>query len=95
MPGFGIDSQFEEDISIHIFTVSASLVGICLTVIGIVHILNGLLKVNTIVDDMLAIDSFIFLCSCLLSYWALRVRKKRRMHQIEYIADAIFLVPVC
>jgi heme/copper-type cytochrome/quinol oxidase subunit 2 len=84
-------SHLEEDISIHIFTVSASLVGVCLTVIGIVHIVIGMRTINTLADDLLALDAFVFLCSCLLSYWALRTRSKRRMHQVERIADAIFI----
>jgi hypothetical protein len=92
MPESGTKLHLEEDISIHIFTVSASLVGVCLTVIGIIHLITGLLKINTIVDDLLAIDSFIFLCSCLLSYWALRTRTKRRMYHIERVADAIFMI---
>ena len=84
-------TYLEKDITIHIFTVSASLVGVCLTVIGIVRILIGTKNINTIADDLLAIDAFVFLCSCLLSYWALRSRSKRRMHQVERIADSIFI----
>jgi hypothetical protein len=92
MPESDTKLQLEEDISIHIFTVSAGMVGVCLTVIGIVHLINGLLKINTIVDDLLAYDAFVFLCSCLLSYWALRTRTKRRMHHVERFADIIFLI---
>jgi branched-subunit amino acid permease len=84
--------HLEEDISIHIFTVSASLVGVCLTVIGIIHIVISMQNINTLADDLLAMDAFVFLCACLLSYWALRTRSKRRMHQVERIADALFLV---
>jgi hypothetical protein len=84
--------HLEEDISIHIFTVSASLVGVCLTVIGIVRIVIGVKNINTIADDLLAVDAFIFLCSCLLSYWALRTRSKKRMHQVEHLADALFIL---
>ncbi|MFZ2097336.1 MAG: tyrosine-type recombinase/integrase [Anaerolineales bacterium] len=63
-----------------------------LTVIGIVHIINNLKNINTFVDDLLAMDALVFLCSCLLSYWALRVRSKRRMHHVEHIADIIFII---
>jgi len=84
--------HLEEDICIHIFTVSASMVGVCLTVIGIVNIVISIKKITTIADDLLAVNAFIFLCSCLLSYWALRARSKRRMHQVERIADLIFLI---
>lgn len=81
-----------EDISIHIFTVSAAMVGVCLTVIGIVHIVISTQNLNTFIDDLLAADALLFLCACLLSYWALRTRSIRRMNQVERIADILFLV---
>ena len=84
--------QLEADISIHIFSVSAALVGVCLTVIGLIRVVISTSKVNTLVDDFLAIDAVIFLISCLLSYWALRTRSLYRMHRVERMADAIFLV---
>jgi hypothetical protein len=94
MAKFNTTTHLEEDISIHIFTVSASMVGMCLTVIEIVHIVIGVKNINTIADDLLVGDAFVFLCSCLLSYWALRTCNKRRMHQVERIADTIFLFNV-
>jgi len=82
----------EADLCIHIFTASAALVGVCLTVIGLIRIVVTTTKVGTIADDLLAGDATLFMLSCLLSYWALRSRNVRRMHRIEHIADAIFLV---
>ena len=83
--------QLEADICVHIFSVSAALVGVCLTVIGLIHIVISTSKVDTLVDDFLAADALIFLTSCLLSYWALRTRSLYRMHRVERVADAIFL----
>ena len=34
----------------------------------------------------------LFLTSCILSYWALRTRKIRRMHRVERFADSVFLL---
>jgi hypothetical protein len=84
--------HLEEDICIHIFTVSASMVGVCLTVIGIIHLIINTQNINTLADDLLALDAFVFLCACLLSYWALRTRSKRRMYKVERFADTLFLV---
>src|SRR5215475_5023938 len=81
----------EEDICIHIFTVSAAMVGVCLTVIGLIRIVITLARTNTLADDLLAGDALLFLTSCILSYWALRTRKVRRMHKVERVADGIFL----
>ncbi|MEY2528588.1 MAG: hypothetical protein QOJ05_678, partial [Verrucomicrobiota bacterium] len=85
-------TRFEEDICIHIFTVSSAMVGVCLTVIGLVRVVITLGKADTLADDLLATDALLFLISCLLSYAALRSRGLRRMHRIERAADAIFIV---
>ncbi|MGN6520085.1 MAG: hypothetical protein ACTHK2_11745 [Dokdonella sp.] len=86
------DRALEADLCIHIFTASAALVGVCLTVIGLIRIVVTTTKVGTVADDLLAGDATLFMVSCVLSYWALRVRSVRRMHRIEQAADAIFLV---
>lgn len=82
----------EEDVSIHIFTVSAAMVGVCLTVVGIIRVVITFTRADTLADDILAMDAVLFLTSCLLSYWALRTRRYERMHRIERIADAIFIL---
>ena len=86
------NSHLEQDICIHIFTVSSAMVGVCLTVIGLIRVVITLGTVDTLADDFLAADALLFLISCLLSYWALRSRGLRRMHRIEKIADAIFII---
>jgi hypothetical protein len=86
------DTDLEQDICIHIFTVSSAMVGVCLTVIGLVRVVITLGTANTLADDFLAGDALLFLISCLLSYWALRSRGLRRMHRLERIADAIFII---
>jgi len=86
------DTHLEQDISIHIFTVSSAMVGVCLTVIGLVRVVITLGRADTLADDFLAGDAVLFLVSCLLSYWALRSRSVRRMHRLEKIADGIFIL---
>jgi len=85
-------THLEQDISIHIFTVSSAMVGICLTVIGLIRVVITLGRADTLADDLLAGDALLFLISCLLSYWALRSRSLRRMHRLERIADGIFIL---
>jgi hypothetical protein len=85
------DQQLEEDISIHIFTVSSAMVGVCLTVIGLVRVVITLGRADSLADDLLAADAVFFLVASLLSYSALRTRSKRRMHRRERSADAIFI----
>ena len=92
MPQTTPDNHLEEDISIHIFTVSSAMVGVCLTVIGLIRVVITLGKADTVADDLLAVDAFLFLLASLLSYSALRTRSKRRMHRRERIADGIFIL---
>jgi hypothetical protein len=91
-PQLSPDSHLEHDICIHIFTVSSAMVGVCLTVIGLIRVVITLGTADTLADDFLAADALLFLISCLLSYWALRSRGLRRMHRLEKIADAIFII---
>src|SRR2546425_9390398 len=80
------ENHLEQDICIHIFTASAAMVGVCLTVIGLIRVVITLGKADTLADDLLA------LASCLLSYSALRARSLGRMHRIERAADVIFIL---
>jgi hypothetical protein len=86
------NGNLEQDICIHIFTVSSAMVGVCLTVIGLIRVVITLGSADTLADDLLAADALLFLVSCLLSYWALRSRGLHRMHHLERIADGIFIV---
>ena len=87
-----LELPLEEDLCIHIFTVSAAMVGVCLTVIGLIRIVITLQKVDTLADDLLAGDALLYLASCILSYTALRTRTVRRMRRVERVADGLFLL---
>ena len=86
------DTPLERDIAIHIFTASAAMVGVCLTVISIVQTFTRSHLVQTLVDEVLALNALCFLCACFLSYWALRTRSIKRMHRVESAADIVFLI---
>jgi hypothetical protein len=83
--------RLDDDICVHIFTASAAMVGVCLTVIGILRVVISLRKEDLLGDDLLAFNSMLYLTSCLLSYWALRTRNVRRNYRLERAADIIFL----
>jgi hypothetical protein len=85
-------TPLEEDLCVHIFAVSAGMVGVCLTVIGLLQIVIAVRKSGTIADDLLAADALLFLIACLASYWVLRTRNTRRMHLVERFADGIFVL---
>ncbi len=60
------NSHLEQDICLHIFTVSSAMVGVCLTVIGLIRVVITLGSADTLADDLLAADALLFLISCLL-----------------------------
>jgi len=91
MHGGSEKKTLEGDISIHIFAASAALVGVCLTVIGLIRVVVATINIDTFADNLLAIDALLFLGSCLLAYWALRTRGARRMYRVERAADALFI----
>jgi len=68
------------------------MVGVCLTVIGIIRVVISLRRPDIFGDDLLAINAMLYLVACLVSYWALRTRNLRRNHRLERGADVLFLV---
>lgn len=82
----------EADVSVHVFTVSAGLVGVCLTVIGIIRIsINLNAAYATIADELLAVDALIFMTACVLAYSSLRGPSRTRAKRLEGYADRLFL----
>ena len=71
----------------HILPTSATMVGVCMTVVSIIRLLH-LQHFATVVDRLLALDSVLFLFSALLSYLSLR-RSDRS--ELEGYADAAFM----
>lgn len=80
----------EFDLSIHIFTVSATLVGVCLTVIGIMRHLGGW-RTQRIGQELLALDALLFLACCILSYLSLKARLGRHKRLWTNVADNLFM----
>jgi len=90
-PDQGALPSLEEDICVHIFTTSAVMLGVCMTVVGVLHVVTVLRNVDVVGDDILSINSIVYLAACLSAYWALRTRSKKRNHLLERTADWLFL----
>lgn len=85
-------SRLDDDICVHIFSVSATMVGVCLTVIGIIRIVLTLRGEDLIADDLVALNAMLYLGSALCAYWSLRSRRERRSRRMMHTADGLFLV---
>ena len=77
----------DNTISKHILPTSATMVGVCMTVISILKISAG--SSNTWADEILAIDSLFFIVSAILSY--ISIRNQAEGSQYEDWADRIFI----
>lgn len=75
----------------HILPSSATMIGVCMTVISLAHLIPKQ-SISKHVNEMLAFDSLLFLSSALLSYFSLRHHKKAG--KFERMADVIFLVAI-
>ncbi len=73
------------EIAHHIFTGSTTMVGVCITVITLFRVMKT--SMQTYADEILAINTFIFIASSLFSYASLRKENNRVM---ERIADVLF-----
>ena len=92
----GREQQMRElTVAGHIFSASSTMVGICLTGIGLFRISDRLKNISTLASELLAVNAAIFLVSCLFAYLALRTSQQERRPAIERIADSLFLLGLC
>lgn len=73
----------------HILPTSATMVGVCITVISVAQLIpkHG---ISRHADELLAIDSLLFMTSATLSYFS--IRRPSAAGTYERMADVVFLV---
>ena len=76
-------------LSAHILPTSATMVGVCMTVLSIGQ-LRPQGETRWLTDKLLAIDALVFLVSALLSFMSMRL--KRRRVRLEVQAELVFIV---
>lgn len=74
-----------------ILSVSSGMVGVCLTAIGLIGIVKSLNKIETIVDDLLALGTLLFMVAGALSFFGMRTRLGKRPHLVHTL-DLIFCI---
>lgn len=85
-------SPRERDLSGHIFSVSAGLVGVCLTVVGLFRLFRKTGEVASVADNLIALDALVFLSACSFAYLALRTTRETKWRRLERLADGLFLL---
>jgi hypothetical protein len=87
------ESENDDRTYTHLLTllsVSAAMVGVCLTAIGLVSVIEALNKVEAIVDDMLAIGTVLFSFVTLLSFLGIRTGIRHRWPRYMLVLDVVF-----
>lgn len=73
-----------------VLSVSAGMVGVCLTAIGLIGVMKSLSRVETIVDDLLAVAAMIFMVAAFLSFLGMRTNLTRRWRHFPRTLDGLF-----
>jgi hypothetical protein len=84
--------QREHELTIHVFSVSAAMVGVCLTAIGILRLVAAQTKAQTLGDDFLALDAVLFVICCSLAFWSFKTKHKAICRRLRLIVDTLFLI---
>src|SRR6476646_9282718 len=75
-----------------LMSVSAAMVGVCLTAVGLVNVIESLNKWEGWVDDLLAIGSLVFSLVTLLSFLGIRTRLRYTWKRYVLLLDILFCV---
>jgi hypothetical protein len=73
-----------------LLSVSAAMVGVCLTAIGLTGILKSLRELELIVDDLLAVAVLLFVGCSFLSFLGIRTRIRNSWQGFSLTVDVLF-----
>ncbi|NTV47201.1 MAG: hypothetical protein HGB11_11915 [Chlorobiales bacterium] len=85
------NEEREHELTVHVFTLSAGLVGVCLTGIGLLRIAS-FRKITTFGDDLLATDSVLFMACCLLAFWSFKTPYDTLRLKLRWVTDILFVL---
>lgn len=81
----------EHDLTMHVFTVSAGMVGVCLTAIGLLRLITAQTSVQTLGDDLLAVDALLFVVCAFLAFWSFKTSQASTRRRLRLAVDVLFL----
>jgi hypothetical protein len=94
-------ARLDDHIYTQILASSSLKVGMCLTLLGVLRVVEGVKNVRTLGDELLAVNAAGFLLAAALSYLALKETDEARKLQKGKLGDWIFsgslafLVAIC
>jgi hypothetical protein len=75
-----------------VFTVSTGMVGVCLTAISLIRVVENLSALRSLSRFVLGADSLVFLAAALLSFITMRSHVRGRQSGLQRIADVTMLL---
>lgn len=82
----------EHDLTMHVVAVSAAMVGVCLTAIGLLRLVASQTKVQTLGDDLLAVDALLFVVCAFLAFWSFKTKLPVLRRRLRLLVDIVFLL---
>ena len=77
-----------------LLSVSAAMVGVCLTAIGLVSVIEAIRELEVWVDDMLAIGALLFSLVTLLSFLGIRTQIRYSWRPYLLVLDVLFCLGI-
>lgn len=77
---------------LHLLSVSATLSGLCITVVALMHTFRKDWAIASYADDMFAICALIFLLEIYLIFTSLRLRNAALVDKLVKLIDILFLL---
>ena len=87
-----LSEQRRHDLTMYVFSISAAMVGVCLTAIGILKLMTTQSQIETIGDDLLAADSVLFMLCCVLCFWSVKTGRERLRDLLRLMIDGLFIL---
>ncbi len=79
--------QAKKELSYHILPTASTMIGVCVTIITFLKTMDFHMK--TYADEILGLDTLVFITACFLSYISIR---NNNTQKLEIIADKLFLI---
>ena len=85
------DDARHERILERMLSAATSMTGICVGLLGAVNAFSRSQKIETVADDVLALNALMFLICCYLIVWGLRTPSRRLTAQLLSAVEYLFL----
>jgi len=87
-----VSEQRDHEMTMHVFSISAGMIGVCLTAIGILRLVTHQIQTETIGDNLLAVDAVLFVLCCFLAFWSIKTSSQGLRKMLRFTIDLLFMV---